>query len=50
VVAAVDWNVVTAAGAFILGASLGTLATIRIAKVVATFLTDLRDRHDKEAP
>jgi hypothetical protein len=46
----VDWDVVTAAGAFIAGATLGAFATIRVAKLLAAFFGDLRDRHDKEAP
>jgi hypothetical protein len=43
----VDWGVVTAAGAFIVGAVLGAFATLRVAKVIAAFLAELRDR-DRE--
>jgi hypothetical protein len=35
VVAAIDWDNLTVAGAFILGAALATIATIRIVRAVA---------------
>jgi hypothetical protein len=39
----VDWDALTAAGAFVVGAALGTLATIRVAKVIGAYLAALRD-------
>jgi hypothetical protein len=49
----VDWNAATAAGAFVIGAALGTFATVRVAKVVAAFLADIRDHRgtpDRDQP
>ena len=48
--AAYDWSAVTAAGAFSVGLAAGAIITIRLAKVVAAYLTDLRRKesdHDR---
>jgi hypothetical protein len=44
----VDWTTLTAAGAFIAGVAVGVAGTIRVAKVVAAYLTDLRKESDHD--
>lgn len=48
IAAEVEWNAVTLAGAFVLGAVLGTVAVIRLVHVV--FGITERQRRDEEAP
>lgn len=43
-----DWSTLTVAGAFAAGAVVGVAATIRLAKVVAAYLTDLRKESDHD--
>lgn len=38
--AAVEWSALTLAGAFIVGAVLGTAATIRVCRIVMDYLKD----------
>jgi len=46
VLGAVDWANLTVAGAFILGATLGAVAVLRLVRVVAEYLRGERDsRH-----
>jgi hypothetical protein len=40
----VNWSELELAGAFVIGASLGAVVTIRVAKVVAGFLAGLQHR------
>jgi hypothetical protein len=49
-VLAVDWNAVTIAGAFGVGAIVGTVVVLRLARVMAQFFGELRDRPDPPAP
>ena len=42
--AEVQWSNLTVAGAFVLGASLATLATIRVVRALSTMFADLEDR------
>jgi hypothetical protein len=45
----VDWDNVNLAGAFIIGAALATVATIRIMRVISTVLRDeIRKNRDDD--
>lgn len=44
---AVTWANLGYAGAFIFGLLVGTIATIRLAKVIAEFFAGLRRHHDE---
>jgi hypothetical protein len=46
VIADVDWSNLTFAGAFVVGAALGTLATIRVMRYVLGYVRRDHDRHD----
>jgi hypothetical protein len=47
---AVAWDAVTIAGAFGVGTVVGTIVVLRLARVMAQFFGELRDRHDPPAP
>ena len=46
---AFDWTNLAAAGAFVAGVAAGSIITIRLAKVIAAYLTELRNEnhHDR---
>jgi hypothetical protein len=46
----VDWGAVTIAGAFGVGTVVGAVVVLRLARVMAAFFGELRDRHDPPAP
>ena len=45
---AFDWANLAAAGAFVAGLAAGSIITIRLAKVLAQYLTDLRKETDRD--
>lgn len=45
----VDWENVGYAGTFVVGAVVGIIATLRLARVLAQFFTELRHR-DEQTP
>lgn len=45
---AVDWSNLTVAGAFILGAVLGAVATLRLARAIISLFDDARRRRNGE--
>ena len=45
---AFDWANLAAAGAFVAGLAAGSIITIRLAKVIAQYLTDLRKESDHD--
>ena len=45
---ALDWANLAAAGAFVAGLAAGSIITIRLAKVIAVYLTDLRKESDHD--
>jgi hypothetical protein len=47
-VLAFDWANLAAAGAFVAGLAVGVLVTIRLAKVLAGYLIDLRKQNDDD--
>jgi hypothetical protein len=46
--AATDWSNLTVAGAFLLGAAMATIATIRVVKHVTNFYAAVRRREEEE--
>jgi uncharacterized membrane protein YesL len=45
----VDWSALTLAGAFVLGAAGGTVATLRVMRSVAAYLSGVPRRRDPPA-
>lgn len=45
-----DWTNLGFAGAFVVGALAGALVTIRLARVVADLLRDIRTREERKDP
>jgi hypothetical protein len=50
VLAAVDWEALTVPGAFMLGAVLATVATIRVVRSVTNFFTHTTEHRDRPGP
>lgn len=48
--AVVDWGAVTLLGAFVVGATFGTVLTLRLAKILAQFFADQLRRREPPAP
>ena len=46
---AITWSDLVAGGFFIAGIGVGVIITIRVAKVVAGFLTDIRHKDDDQS-
>jgi hypothetical protein len=46
VLAAVDWENLVPAGAFVVGAALGSIATIRVMRNILGYVRADHDRHD----
>jgi hypothetical protein len=47
-VVAITWSDLVAGGFFIAGIGVGVIITMRVARVVAQFLTDLRKKEDDQ--
>ena len=45
-IAAVDWNSVAVAGAFVIGAIAGTIATMRVMRITILFLREMRNKDE----
>lgn len=47
-VLAVDWNAISVAGAFIVGAVLATFATLRLLRIAAGYLRSIEPKEKKD--
>lgn len=47
-VAATDWSNLTVAGAFLVGAAMATIATIRVMKHITGYYAAIRRREEEE--